>query len=201
MEQINEKWFKANRARLKEVSKEEVQAALKGLREYVIMKLKGQTLYGAHSVSNLTEDAVGHYVQSAWQKLCEGVWEWKQGRTLTGQLCRIASSMMQMEVKKYLRAEKRGEVPVMMYEGGSQMADVEDRTAEVRERKEEGYRLIMEALKKCKPELRAYVEAAFDGAGNYEDIAEKMGLETHEVVLLERRVMYKIKKYRDEQAL
>lgn len=195
MEHVNEKWFLTNQARLKEVSKEEVQAALKSLREYVIMKLKGQTRYGTHSVSNLTEDAVEHYVQSAWQKLCEGVWEWKQGRTLTGQLCRIASTMMQMEVKKYLRAEKRGVVPEQF---SVESLELRDEREEVRERKEEGYRLIMEALKKCKPELRAYVEAAFDGAGNYDDIAEKMGLEVHEAVLLERRVMYKIKKYRDE---
>lgn len=155
-------------------------------------------MYGAHTMEWLGEEPVEHYSQMAWQKLCNGDWEWKEGRSLIGQLCRIASSLIQMEVKKYLRAEARGET-VVIHDSDFNM-EVADTTEEDMDRKEEGYVMILEAVQ-GKPELTAFVEAAFDGAANNEDIAKKMGMEMEEVLRIERRVLYKIKKYRDEHSL
>lgn len=196
MEQTQGKWFEKNQAKLQELTPKDVKLARHELAKYVKLTLKGRTEYGAHSVDALHEEAVAHYVQTSWEKLYAGVWEWKEGRTLIGQLCRIASCLMEKQVKKWRRAKARGEAPEMLNvdELDYRLADHSEEDAE---RKEEGYRMIFEALKKCKPELTAYVEAVREG-GSYEDIAERMGLEVVEVMKIERRVIYKIKKYRDE---
>ena len=193
MEQKLGKWFNLNQTRIVRISVKEQKAARKDLTEYVRRNLYGRTIYGAHSMWMLGEDAVTHYTQMAWLKLAEGWWLWKEGRTLSRQLCRIASCLMEKQVKKFRRAEARGMIPVMV---NADNVEVRDTEAEEAERKADGYRMILEAIKD-KPELVAYVEAVRDG-GDYEDIAKKLDVEHHEVMLIERRVMYKIKKYRDE---
>lgn len=198
MEQKHGEWFEKNQERLQEVSKMDIRMARKCLREYVIRKLRNNTLYGAHTVEWLGEEPIEYYSQTAWQKLCNGDWQWKENRSLIGQLCRIASCLIQMEVKKYKRAEARGETDVI--HDFDMMFQVPDTMEADLDRKEEGFVMIMEAVQ-GKPELVAYVEAAFDGAANNEDIAEKLNMDVEEVLRIERRVLYKIKKYRDEQAL
>lgn len=206
MEQINEKWFKANQARLKEVSKEEVQAALKSLREYVIMKLKGQTLYGAHSVSNLTEDAVDHYVQSAWQKLCEGDWKWQDRFTLGKQLERIAAGLITKQVQKWEREHpfltedgrcKRDDViperkPEMIeytddMEQYSEMVD-DDGQEELDETYDVVYALVADD-----EELTLFV-SAIEHCGNFKDLPEHTGWEMKKVYRLMEKLMRRIRR-------
>lgn len=193
MEQKLGKWFNLNQTRLARISVKEQEAARKDLMEYVIRNLCGRTIYGAHSMWILGEDAVTHYTQMAWLKLAEGWWLWKENKTLIWQLCRIASCLMEKQVKKFRRAEARGVIPIILKADNVEVRNTE---AEEAEWKADGYRMILEAIKD-KPELTAYVEAVRDG-GDYEDIAKKLDVEPHEVMLIERRVMYKIKKYRDE---
>lgn len=169
MEQKLGKWFNLNQTRLVRISVKEQKTARHELTKYLKLNLHGRTIYGAHSMWMLGEDAVTHYTQMAWLKLAEGWWLWKEGRTLSWQLCRIASCLMEKQVKKFRRAEARGVIPIMLKADNVEVRDTE---AEEAERKADGYRMILEAIKD-KPEL-AYVEAVRDG-GNYEDIAKKTG--------------------------
>lgn len=94
-------WFDQNQSKLNEISDKEKAAALSTLRKYVKDNLKGRTQYGAHSTTVLGCEPEDYYIQKAWEKLYNGYWEWKKGRTLAGQLCGIASNLLQKQVKKY----------------------------------------------------------------------------------------------------
>lgn len=208
-------WLEQNQQRLEETSNTEKAAALKELREYVKTNLRGRTQYGAHSEEVLGISAEDYYVEKAWQKLFYGVWEWKENRTLAGQLCRIASGLMQKQVNKF-RNQTEGKAK--QEDVWSHMADMDvermkDTSAgsaqgpgacimtedgrmltEEEAQREDAYELMLEVLKD-KPEQVEYVLEVKKG-GTYDDIAEAMGLEVAEVRLIERRVLRKLTAYR-----
>ncbi|MBO7068602.1 MAG: hypothetical protein J6W52_07995 [Bacteroidaceae bacterium] len=207
-------WFEENQKKLNEVSNEEKAAAIAELREYVTENLKGRTIYGAHSKGVLGCDPVDYYIEKAWMKIYNGIWEWKDGRTLVGVLKRIASSLMQKQVKKYrnmqegksqlvdaedcsqgvwanmvgVDVECMGAVPMcMMSEDGRMLTEEE---AEL----ENAYGLMLEVVKD-KPEQVQYVLEVKNG-GRYDDIAGALGIEVREVMLIERRVLRRLTAYR-----
>ena len=203
-------WFEQNQKRLEETSNTEKQLAVKELREYVKENLRGRTQYGAHSASVLGVEAEDYYLQKAWEKLYYGVWEWKEGRTLGGQLKKIASCLMQKQVKKWrnmeegrsktedawgrmaeMDVERMGDPGIgafcVMSEDGRMLTEEE---AE----REEGFELMLEVVKD-KPEQVEYVLEVKKGGG-YEDIAEAMGIEVREVMLIERRVLRRLTAFR-----
>ena len=200
-------WLEQNQQRLEETSNTEKAAALKELREYVKTNLRGRTQYGAHSEEVLGISAEDYYVEKAWQKLFYGVWEWKENRTLAGQLCRIASGLMQKQVNKF---RNREEGKAKQEDVWSHMADMDvERMSEAPKcvmtedgrmltedeaQREDAYELMLEVLKD-KPEQVEYVLEVKKG-GTYDDIAEAMGLEVAEVRLIERRVLRKLTAYR-----
>ena len=81
----------------------EWEAAMKRLADYITWVLRGRTAYGAHSEKELGAKAVTFYMQEAYLKLAEYVWEWKEEHTLEEQLMRIASSLIQKREEKYQR--------------------------------------------------------------------------------------------------
>ena len=101
MKNSNGQWNDNNQKKLNETSNNEMVTALKERREYINDTRKGRTRYGAHAEGVLGCDAVDYYVETAWEKLYDGIWEWKESRTLAGQLRRIASGLIQKRVKKW----------------------------------------------------------------------------------------------------
>lgn len=189
--QINGQWFEQNQKKLNETSNIDKALAVSQLRQYVIDNLRDRTAFGAHSIDALGCDPVDHYLQTAWEKLYYGIWEWKEGRTLADQLQRIASSLMQKQVKKWRNRE----------EGKSKMEDVWGRLVDLDVERmdmidednplDDAYDLMLEVVKD-KPEQVEYVLEVKKG-GDYDEIAEAMGLKVAEVRLIERRVLRRLR--------
>lgn len=222
------RWFGQNQAKLDETSNKEKELAVAELREYLIDNLRGRTRYGAHSEGVLGCDPVDYYIEKAWRKLFYGIWEWKEGRTLAGQLKRTASSLLQKQVKKYRNATKvtsinpddeaaqtgaeagkpQGWGVDMWLRADLDMERMGDKPMCVMS--EDGRMLTEEeaALEntyelilevvKGKPEQVQYVLEVKKG-GHYDDIAEAMDIEVEEVLLIERRVLRKLIAYRMKQ--
>ena len=201
-------WFEQNQMKLNETSNNEKAQAVNDLRKYINKNLRGCTKYGAHSAAVLGCEPDDYYLQKAWQKIYDGIWAWKDGRTLADQLMRTASSLMQKQVEKFRNATKDGaqvrendmwlrvdldvermsEAPkCVMTEDGRMLTEEE---AEL----ENAYEVMLEVLKD-KPEQVEYVLEVKKG-GTYDDIAEAMGIEVREVRLIERRVLRKLTAYR-----
>ncbi|MFN0213165.1 MAG: hypothetical protein ACKVT2_02830 [Saprospiraceae bacterium] len=70
--------------------------------EHIRLKLKGKTLYGAHSPARLGEaNPQDYYFKEAVTKLYDDVWDWKfEQYSLEEQLVRIIDSMISEEVRK-----------------------------------------------------------------------------------------------------
>ena len=205
--QFNAQWFEQNQTKFNETSNKEKAAALEELRKYVKENLKGRTLYGAHSVAVLGCEPEDYFIQKAWEKLYNGIWEWKDGRTLSEQLCKIASSLMQKQVNKYRNAEegksikddvwnhmanldveRMKDAPLCVMTEDGRMITEEEAA------REDAYELMLDIVKD-KPEQVEYVLEVKKG-GCYDDIAEAMGIEVREVMLIERRVLRRLTAYR-----
>ena len=105
---MTEEQKKIQKRKLDRVTDAEWERAMKTLSDYITWKLRGRTLYGAHSEQELGQRAVSFYMREAYLKLAEYVWEWKEEHTLEEQLMRIASSLIQKREEKYVRnAEHR----------------------------------------------------------------------------------------------
>ena len=100
---MDEETRKRQKRRLEAVTDAEWEAAMKRLADYITWVLRGRTAYGAHSEKELGAKAVTFYMQEAYLKLAEYVWEWKEEHTLEEQLMRIASSLIQKREEKYQR--------------------------------------------------------------------------------------------------
>ena len=100
---MTEEQRRKQKRRLEAVTDAEWEAAMKRLADYITWVLRGRTAYGAHSEKELGAKAVTFYMQEAYLKLAEYVWEWKEEHTLEEQLMRIASSLIQKREEKYQR--------------------------------------------------------------------------------------------------
>ena len=100
---MTEEQRRKQKRRLEAVTDAEWEAAMKRLADYITWVLRGRTAYGAHSEKELGAKAVTFYMQEAYLKLAEYVWEWKEEHTLEEQLMRIASSLIQKREEKYKR--------------------------------------------------------------------------------------------------
>lgn len=100
---MTEEQRRIQKKRLEAVTDAEWEAAMKRLADYITWVLRGRTAYGAHSEKELGAKAVTFYMQEAYLKLAEYVWEWKEEHTLEEQLMRIASSLIQKREEKYQR--------------------------------------------------------------------------------------------------
>ena len=201
-------WFEQNQMKLNETSNKEKAQAVNELRVYINKNLRGCTKYGAHSAAVLGCEPDDYYLQKAWQKIYNGIWEWKDGRTLADQLMRTASNLMQKQVKKYRNATKDGaqvrendmwlrvnldvermsEAPkCVMTEDGCMLTEEEAELVNA-------YEVMLEVLKD-KPEQVEYVLEVKKG-GTYDDIAKAMGIEVREIMLIERRVLRKLTAFR-----
>ena len=188
------KWFEQNQKRLNKISEQEKTEALKELKDYLILNMKGRTLYGAHSARLLGIDPLDYYIEKALLRLFNGMWEWKDNRNLASQLKRIASGLLQKQVKKFRNVSegKSKEDDVWHH-----MANMDVERMEYREeddQREQAYDLILE-LVKGKPARVEYVLEVMKG-GDYDEIAHAMGIEVDEVRLIERRVLRKLTAYR-----
>ena len=169
--------------------------------------MKGRTQFGAHSPEVLGIDAEDYYLQKSWEKLHDGQWEWKECHTLSEQLKIIASSLMQKQVKKFRNIEKgksksddvwsrmadmdverMGDEPMLVMTDDGRLLNEDEA------QREQAYELMLEVLKD-KPVQVEYVLEVKKG-GTYHDIAEAMGIEVDEVMLIERRVLRRLTAYR-----
>lgn len=72
------------------------------LTTYVHFKLKGRTLFGAHSEQNLGGNPVDYYVDEAIGKLFSLEWKWQYDKySLLEQLQRVVGSMISTNVEKF----------------------------------------------------------------------------------------------------
>ena len=175
-------WFEQNQMKLNETSNKEKAQAVNELRVYINKNLRGCTKYGAHSAAVLGCEPDDYYLQKAWQKIYNGIWEWKDGRTLADQLMRTASNLMQKQVKNMSEAPK-----CVMTEDGCMLTEDEAQLVNA-------YEVMLEVLKD-KPEQVEYVLEVKKG-GTYDDIAKAMGIEVREIMLIERRVLRKLTAFR-----
>ena len=100
---MTEEQKRIQKKKLERVTDAEWEKAMATLSDYITWKLRGRTLYGAHSEKELGQRAVSFYMREAYLKLAEYVWEWKEEHTLEEQLMRIASNLIQKREDKYRR--------------------------------------------------------------------------------------------------
>ncbi|WP_276483772.1 hypothetical protein [Paraflavitalea pollutisoli] len=91
-------------------------AAIEKCRREVCIRLAKRTHFGAHSATRLGAEAIDYYVGYAIEAVLNGSWQWKDGHTLSQQLCRIAGSVIDTEVNKFRVEQKNGE-PEVVYGG------------------------------------------------------------------------------------
>lgn len=75
--------------------------ALEKCRDHVKIRLRKRTVFGAHTEERLGGDPIDYYVSFAYDAILDGHWEWKEGRTLSQQMIRIADNRIGKEVEKY----------------------------------------------------------------------------------------------------
>ena len=91
-------------------------AAIEKCRREVSIRLCRRMHFGAHSATRLGVDAIVYYVQFAYDAILNGTWQWKDDFTLSQQLCRIAGSVIDTEVKKF-KTEQQKSVQQVKYAG------------------------------------------------------------------------------------
>jgi hypothetical protein len=107
------KYFDHNQKKLDSVSEGQWAAALKKCRDHIILRLKKRTLFGAHTLARLGEEAEQYYTAYAFEAILAGTWQWKDEYTLSEQMVRIADSTISTEVEK-MESKREKEKPVFV---------------------------------------------------------------------------------------
>lgn len=161
------------------------------LTSYVYFKLKGKTLYGAHTESNLGVEPVSYYVDSAIEKLFSLEWKWKYDKyTIQEQLQVIVGSMLSSNVEKY----KANKFELSFHDNDklailAEKEDTEEFNAD--------YELFREALTECSKDdddLQLYV-MAFDECNSFDEMAELLEFDKKKLYALQKKLTRRITSY------
>lgn len=170
----------------------ELAAAVEDLSKWLTDKLKGNTQYGAYSMSVLGEEAVTYFTERAVMTFFKGNWKRKKNETLREFLGRMVISDMGHAQRDY---KNKGEVMIRsMDDNQARLEAVEQATLEweeVLERlelaREVAYDIAAERVRND-PELTMYLKTMYDH-NSYRDISRKLRMTIAEVKNLETELL------------
>lgn len=170
----------------------ELAAAVEDLSKWLTDKLKGNTQYGAYSMSVLGEEAVTYFTERAVMTFFKGNWKRKKNETLRELLGRMVISDMGHAQRDY---KNKGEVMIRsMDDDHARLEAVEQATLEWEEglerlelAREVAYDIAAERVKND-PELTMYLKTMYDH-NSYRDISRKLRMTIAEVKNLETELL------------
>lgn len=179
--------------RLHSISDKEWLDVVDKLTIYVHFKLKGKTIFGAHSTQFLGINAVDYYVDEAVAKLFSLDWKWQYEKyTLIDQLKRIVGSMISTNVEIFKKRKEtilptEKEVLNILIEKANVNDDDEDTN----------YPLFKEALEECSKDdedLQLYV-MAFDEYNSFDEMSIQLGWDKKKLYSLQQKMSRRVIKY------
>ena len=192
---MTEEQKRKQKKKLDAVSDPEWERAMKTLADYITWKLRGRTLYGAHSEAEVGPNPVAYYMREAYLKLAEYAWEWKDGHTLEEQLMRIASSLIQKRVEKYKRTSSQFRVESLelrvetVIPGG--LEPEEERLLDVAYEK-------AEAAVKGDAEMERFLEA-IERCGSCDEMCDCLHCDKAAIYNMRKRFLRKLKVYNEKE--
>ncbi len=179
--------------RLHAVKDKEWLEILDKLTVFVRFKLKGKTIFGAHSEQNLGVEPVEYYVDEAIGKLFGLEWEWQfEKYSLIDQLKRIVGSMISTNVENF-RKKKEKVIPTE----NESLSVLVEKVNVNNENDDVNYPLFIEALEKCSQddeELQLYV-MALDECNSFDDMSIELGWEKKKLYSLQQKMTRRVIKY------
>ena len=179
--------------RLHAIKNKEWLEVLDKLTVFVHFKLKGKTIFGAHSEQNLGVEPVEYYVDEAIGKLFGLEWEWQfEKYSLIDQLKRIVGSMISTNVENY-RKKKEKVLPTE----NETLSVLAEKVNVNNKNNDVNYQLFTEALEKCSQddeELQLYV-MALDECNSFDDMSIELGWEKKKLYSLQQKMTRRVIKY------
>lgn len=161
------------------------------LTTYVHFKLKGRTLFGAHSEKILGGNPVDYYVDEAIGKLFSLEWKWQfEKYSLLEQLQRVVGSMISTNVEKY---KTKKEDIILMEE--DKLISMEK--SEINDYDVEYYEIFKNALEECSKDdedLQLYV-MALDECISFDEMVTATGFEKKKLYVLQKKMTRRVATY------
>lgn len=177
--------------RLHSISEKEWRYVIDKLTVFVHFKLKGKTLFGAHSTQYLGIKAIDYYVDEAVAKLFSLEWKWQYEKyTLIDQLKRIIGSMISTNVESFKkRIEKitptENDVLYILIEKGS-LNDNDDYDLT--------YLTFKKALEECSQDdedLQLYA-MALEECNSFDEMSAQLGWDKKKLYSLQQKMTRRI---------
>lgn len=161
------------------------------LTTYVHFKLKGRTLFGAHSEQILGSNPIDYYVDEAIGKLFSLEWKWQFNKySLVEQLQRIVSSMISTNVEKF-KVKKEN---ITLMEEDKLISLVKSDINEEENDYYEVFKLALEECSKDDDDLQLYV-MALDECVSFDEIVEATGFEKKRLYVLQKKMTRRVTTY------
>jgi hypothetical protein len=161
------------------------------LTTYVHFKLKGRTLFGAHSEQNLGGNPVDYYVDEAIGKMFSLEWKWQFDKySLLEQLQRVVGSMISTNVEKF---KTKKENIILMEE--DKLISLEK--SEINDYDVEYYEVFKNALEECSKDdedLQLYV-MALDECISFDEMVTATGFEKKKLYVLQKKMTRRVTTY------
>lgn len=161
------------------------------LTTYVHFKLKGRTLFGAHSEKILGGNPVDYYVDEAIGKLFSLEWKWQfEKYSLLEQLQRVVGSMISTNVEKF---KTKKEDIILMEE--DKLISMEK--SEINDYDVEYYEIFKNALEECSKDdedLQLYV-MALDECISFDEMVTATGFEKKKLYVLQKKMTRRVTTY------
>jgi len=176
---------------------------------HVNFKLKGRTIFGAHSEKKLGMKAIDFYIEDAIQKLYEHKWDWQFEKfTLLEQLIRIIDSTISENVRKYKvlqkekeKAEAKAEIPKSVefiptesekieWLADKKLIPEEDNSEETLNK----FNKILEICSQDDSELEILVLAQQETSDS-DEIIKQCGWDKKKLYTLQRKLYRRVRKY------
>lgn len=163
------------------------------LTKFVYFKLKGKTIFGAHSEKNLGVEPIDYYVDGAISKLFGLEWEWQYEKySLLEQLKRIVGSMISTNVESF-KKKKEKELPT---EDEIINVIIEKNNTD-NEGDNEIYELFKKALEECSKDdedLQLYA-MALDECDSFNEMSKELGWDKKKLYSLQQKLTRRVIKY------
>jgi hypothetical protein len=182
--------------RLHSITDKEWKEIVNNLTKWVYFKLKGKTLFGAHSEQELGMYPANYYVDEAIGKLFSLEWKWHFDKyPILEQLQLIAGSMISENVRKF-KTKKGTIIPteeedlIYLIEKNS-YAEYDD----------EIYQIFLVTLSACSnddEELELY-SAAILTCNSFDEISDELGWDKEKLYKLQRKLQRRMIKYLEKR--
>lgn len=180
--------------RLNEITEKEWKKIINSLTTFVYLRLKGRTLYGAHSEENLGINAVDYYIDEAIAKLYSFEWQWQfEKYSLLEQLRRIIGSLMSKNVEKY-KQKKFFEIP---YED-IELNKLKENEFDVVEENEQ-WEILESVLEECSKdddEMQLYIMAVKE-CNTFDEMGKLLNWGKKKLHVTQRKLIRRLIKYKN----